>query len=97
MTLTVDGRTTNILKRRFATFSPYTVLNLPDGNIFEIDPGRYTLTSYGWEVLVTNLRVGQHVITVDVVDGDFSGSFEHIINIVPRADSRDEDDHEDHL
>jgi hypothetical protein len=97
LTITVDGRSTDILKRRFATFSPQIALNLPADNVFEIDPvvGPYTLTSYGWEVLVKNLRVGQHVIRIYGEDGDFKGSYEHIINIVPRAHSRDEDDHDD--
>jgi hypothetical protein len=85
LTLTVDGITIDLLKRRFAVFSPQTTVDLPVGNIVGIDPGRHTLTSYGWEVLVRNLKVGRHVITLDVVDGDFSGSFEHIINIVPRT------------
>ena len=85
LTLTVDGTVIDILKPRFAVFSPQTTVNLPVDNVVGIDPGRHTLTSYGWGAVVRNLRVGRHVITLDVVDGDFSGSFEHIINIVPRA------------
>ena len=47
--------------------------------------------------MVVNLQVGRHVITIYGEDGEFAGSFEHIIGIVPRAHTRDEDNHEEHL
>jgi hypothetical protein len=82
-----DAEPVDILKPRFAAFTPLTTVHLPAGNLFDVAPQTGTVTSYGWLAYIRPLRVGRHVITTDVVDGDFSGSFKHIIDVVRRSRS----------
>ena len=80
------------LKPRFEVYSPLTRVQMPPGNEFSDYVGPGTFTSFGWEVLVRNLRVGRHVITTVVTFGDgVTIPFHHDIIIVPRRHSEDDD------
>jgi hypothetical protein len=50
--------------------------DLPEGNIFEVDPGPVDAIARGQVVLVEDLPVGSHTVVVaaDFGDGDFAGS-----------------------
>lgn len=50
--------------------------DLPEGNIFEADPGSVDAIARGQVVLVEDLPVGSHTVVVaaDFGDGDFAGS-----------------------
>ena len=69
MTDTPAEVTVDILKPRFAAFTPLTTVDLPVDNIAGVPAQTGTLTAYGWNVLVRNLDVGRHVITTSVVVG----------------------------
>ena len=91
LSITVDdAEPVDIFTPRFAAFTPLTTVRMPVGNLFDVAPQTATLTSYGWLALVRNLRVGRHVIVVDVEEGGFSGSYEHVIDIVPREHDADD-------
>jgi hypothetical protein len=89
--VTVDGHTVDIFQPQFTSFSPQTTVQLPADNVFGAVGQTATITAYGWHANVRNLRLGRHLITTEIdVDGD-TYAFDHIINIVPRSDSDDDD------
>jgi hypothetical protein len=90
MRVTVDGHTVDIFRPQFTLFSPQTTVQLPAGNVFGAAAQTATITAYGWHANVRNLRLGRHLITTEIdVDGD-TYAFDHIINIVPRGHSDDD-------
>jgi hypothetical protein len=88
--VTVDGHTVDIFRPQFTLFSPQTTVQMPADNAFGVEAQTATITAYGWNANVRNLRLGRHLITTEIdVDGE-THSFDHIINIVPRRDSDDD-------
>jgi hypothetical protein len=88
--VTVDGHTVDIFRPQFTSFSPQTTVQLPADNVFGADAQTATITAYGWHANVRNLRLGRHHITTEVdVDGE-TYAFDHIIDIVPRGHSDDD-------
>lgn len=89
--VTVDDHTVDLFRRRFASFSPQTTVQLPADNVFQPVAQTATITAFAWSANVRNLRVGRHLITTEVdLDGE-THRFDHIIIIVPRSDSGDDD------
>jgi hypothetical protein len=84
--LTVDGEPSiDIHRRKFEVFSPQRTVELPEDNIFGVAPRTATLTAHAWGVVVRNLSVGRHVVTLHVTFPDGSESFPHVIDVVPRG------------
>ena len=83
----VDGHAVDLLRPRFASYSPQTTVHLPADNIWGAEAQTATITAYGWNANVRNLRIGRHLVTTEV---DFDGetyAFDHVIYIVPRSRS----------
>jgi hypothetical protein len=90
MRVTVDGHTVDIFRPPFTMFSPQTTVQLPADNIFGAAAQTATITAYGWHANVRNLRVGRHLITTEVDVYGQTFEFDHIIDIVPRSNSDDD-------
>jgi hypothetical protein len=93
--LSIDGAPPiDIHRPRFESISRQRTVQLPADNIVGIDPQTATLTAHGWGAIVRNLSVGQHVVALDIVLADGSGSFPLFINVIPR--SHPDNDHGHH-
>jgi hypothetical protein len=85
-----DGQSVDIFRPRFTNFSPQTTVQLPADNVFGAAAQTATITAYGWHANVRNLRVGRHLITTEIDAYGETFPFRHIINIVPRGHSDDD-------
>ncbi len=95
LTVTVDGRATNIRRRRFELFSPQRTVQLPADNYYGVPAGTtLTFTAHAWGAVIRKLRPGQHTVTMEVVAPDFGGTFTFTINlnIVRGGGPSDDDD-----
>jgi hypothetical protein len=91
MRVTVDdGPTVDMFRPRFTMFSPQTTVQLPADNVWGAAAQTGTVTAYGWHANIRNLRVGRHVITTEIDAFGETFPFHHIINIVPRGHSDDD-------
>jgi hypothetical protein len=98
LNVTVDnGRTINLVRRRFELFSPQRTVQLLDDNGFGVPAQTITFTAHAWGAVIRNLRPGQHTVTFGVVAPDFGDPFTAtiVLNVV-RGGHPDDGDHGDH-
>ena len=75
MTVTVDGRATDIRTPRFELFSPQRTAQLSDDNAAEwgVPAGTtVTFTAHAWGAVIRKLRPGQHTVTFHMA-ADYGG------------------------
>lgn len=93
-----DGKTINLVRRRFELVSPQMSVELPDGNVFDVPAQTATFTAHAWGAVIRKLRPGRHAVVMEVVAPDFGGTFTLtvVLNVVPggHADDADSGDHD---
>jgi hypothetical protein len=90
--VTVDeGRTVNLLKRRFELFSPQRTVQLPADNGYGVPARTITLTAHAWGAVIRHLRPGQHRVTFEVVYSGDRFTLTVILNVVPGRHCGDAD------
>jgi hypothetical protein len=98
LNVTVDnGRTINLVRRRFELFSPQRTVQLHDDNFYGVPARTVTFTAHAWGAVIRKLRPGQHTVTLEVVAPDFGDPFTAttVLNVVRGGHSHD-GDHGDH-
>jgi hypothetical protein len=98
LNVTVDnGRTINLVRRRFELFSPQRTVQLDDDNFYGVPARTVTFTAHAWGAVIRNLRPGQHTVTLEVVAPEFGDPFTvtTVLNVV-RGGHSHEGDHGDH-
>ena len=94
MRLSVDGGpSVDLFQPRFTAYTPQTTVQLPVDNVWGVPRanGDHHRRTDGTRTSAT-FGVGRHRYTTEVDDADgFTNSFKHVINIVPRSHSEDDD------
>jgi hypothetical protein len=59
-------------------------VQLPEGNLFDVEPQRATFVAHDWVALIRGLRPGVHVIMMDFIGGPLAGSTTLTLDVVRR-------------
>ena len=70
-----DGKTINLVRRRFELVSPQMTVQLPPDSDFGVPAQATTFTAHAWGAVVRKRRPGRHTVTLEVVTPDFGGTF----------------------
>jgi len=85
--VSVDGGpAVDIGTDRYLAVSPQGTAQLPEDNIFGVDPQQMTFVTAGYVAMLRPLAPGEHTITVEIVGGPFGGATTSAtISVVPGA------------
>jgi hypothetical protein len=83
--VSIDGRRpVNIYSDRYLAVSPQMTADLPDPNIFELDPQEMTFVAAGWVAMIRPLPPGTHRIRLEQVNTDGTSAVTRVIVKVVR-------------